>query len=194
MPLDSGPYFYRRLHSATPVEPATGTGPIAIHTDFRSLSSPTRPPPAIPGGVHTSISREGRREPFFSHGSCHSGQPAIEKLLPPYQRWLARRRYAGSQSNSTFFGLAPRAPSVCWQMDVLRGDIPPFHPTRTMFIPGGLRLSTLQRTHSGNRWGSTAKIPVQNSCSDRGATRSAKLPSNSKSPSRSFFENKRMSS
>jgi uncharacterized protein (TIGR03437 family) len=107
-PLDMGPFLPEAIPLA-PVEPATGTLPIAIHTDFSSLVTDENP--AAPGEtVHIYLMGGGAVNPPVATGVVTPISP-LSRITTPISVVAA-----GEPVQVSFFGLAPGTIGV-WQMD-----------------------------------------------------------------------------
>jgi uncharacterized protein (TIGR03437 family) len=110
-PLDLGPFLPEPIQLA-PVEPATGTEPIAIHTNFQSLVTDENP--AIPGEVvHIYLTGGGAVSPSVGTGVVTPAS-LLSKITTPIS--VVAEGY-GQPVQLYFFGLAPGTIGV-WQMDV----------------------------------------------------------------------------
>jgi uncharacterized protein (TIGR03437 family) len=109
-PLDMGPFLPEAIPLAPP-EPATGTVPIAIHTDFRSLVTDENP--ALRGEVvHIYLMGGGAVNPPIATGLVSSLSP-LSRITTPIS--VVAQGYSQPVQVS-FFGLAPGTIGV-WQMD-----------------------------------------------------------------------------
>jgi uncharacterized protein (TIGR03437 family) len=110
-PLDMGPFLPEAIPLA-PVESATGTLPIAIHTDFSSLVTDENP--AAPGEiVHIYLMGGGAVSPPVATGVAAPISP-LSRITTPIS--VVAAGY-GNPVQVSFFGLAPGTIGV-WQMDV----------------------------------------------------------------------------
>ncbi len=109
-PLDMGPFLPEAIQLAR-VEPATGTEPIATHTDFRSLVTDENP--ATPGEVvHIYLTGGGAVNPPVATGVVTPVSP-LSRITTPISAVAAGY---GQPVHVYFFGLAPGTIGV-WQMD-----------------------------------------------------------------------------
>lgn len=109
-PLDMGPFLPEPIQLGPP-EPATGTEPIAIHTDFRSLVTDENP--ALPGEiVHIYLTGGGAVNPPVATGAVTPNSP-LSRITTPIS--VVTEGY-GQPVKLYFFGLAPGTIGV-WQMD-----------------------------------------------------------------------------
>jgi uncharacterized protein (TIGR03437 family) len=110
-PLSLGPFLPEAIPLA-PAEPTTGTVPIAIHTDFKSLVTDENP--AVPGEVlHIYLTGGGAVNPPIATGTVTPDSP-LSRITTPIQ--VVVEGY-GQPVQLYFFGLAPGTIGV-WQMDV----------------------------------------------------------------------------
>jgi len=109
-PLDMGPFLPEVIQLA-PVEPATGTEPIAIHTDFGSLVTDENP--AVPGEIlHIYLTGGGTVNPPVATGAVTPVSP-LSRITTPISVVVAGY---GQPVQLYYFGLAPGTIGV-WQMD-----------------------------------------------------------------------------
>jgi uncharacterized protein (TIGR03437 family) len=110
IPMDLG-HFFPAAIPLGPLNPKTGTQPIAIHSDFRSIVTDDNP--ALPGEiVHIYLTGGGEVTPPVATGAITPAIP-LSNITTPI---TVIATGSGQAIDLYFFGLAPGLIGV-WQMD-----------------------------------------------------------------------------